>query len=1649
MTEQEKLYFERLSRDRAESAEMLEKPSMRGIKSSVVDKYSDQAHFIYELLQNADDTNATKARFIVEKDRLIFAHNGTRLFSVSDPDMEELDSQNGNLGDINAITSIANSNKTEASIGKFGVGFKAVFQYTTTPYIYDPIFHFKIERFIVPIILEEDFPGREEKETLFVFPFDHPGISPKTAYNDISRKLNNLSYPLLFLSNLNNIEFYYGNVSGSYSKEVIRSYKNKDILAEKIRMQKVVEGNTIADSLWLFSRKDKSDRLYSVGFFINDEGKLRPVHEPAFCYFPTKEITGLNFIVHAPFLLTDSREGIRAGIRHNNLMVYYLAELSADALVYLKEIGLKEKKRIIDDGIMDIIPINANDFNDVSDTSKISFLPFYEKIHETFSTEEILPTKDGYTNSYNGYWAAATQLPELFSDYQLSDICENEKAKWVFVSLGRDDIIKNNRQLLSYIDSIVRTNLNEDSILRGRNREVYYNPVLGVRQPLENIKGITESFIENQTIEWLHSFYKWISETKHRMSVIMNRPVFLNQHKKACPAFDKEGQPVLFLPVNNIDLTNYSVVLSRLLENDETKKFIDEIGIKEPTLRDQIYNIILPLCQKEDAEITDSHFMLIFDYYCGCSINEADEFVDLIRKYAFLKYYLNDDYYQHPHNGVPDSLFFPTQELKSYFETCKEIRFVDFDNYKKLVGSEKEEELHQFFLKLGVKSEVDYLVVNVDSYTRDDIPTPHSTMKIRYEETIIHGCKEIIQYISNRNDRSKSILLWNILLEIIKNKSTQKTVYSLSTLLTGTCYYFFRRDQQEQFTSSDALALRDKRWVFDVNGNFVAPSKLSRSKLSNEYDCNSVWAEELLDFLEIIEEKEENDDYLTESQREKINLANKLLEYGIENEADLEEFKKFKSQRDAVKKSSERSEKKKNTIDSIEKRKGDLPKNDESITDEYENQIVDSINTYLSSEQGEKLGISKTKTGVVRNIVKKTRELSTRSWKNNEEKHDSDEVDYDELIPATVDYNKQIEQAIIKSAREVEEITHLEELQNKVLSSIKYSYAWFKTLLEMESEASNKAQSSNKEVTLNFNRVEREPGTNRTLVLKQPDRYIPQFVEDLADIPLVLHWDNQTKTVAIEVANIKSYSLRVKLKSGVNIEEVDLSRIQNASISVKSPTFLLEELRREFESLNYEDDFNMQENLCENIRFIFGPPGTGKTTYLARNILMPFMNESISLKILVLTPTNKAADVLVKRIMESFEQNRAYEEWLVRFGTTGDETIEDSKIYKDKTFDIRTMKKNVTVTTIARFPYDYFMPRGERLYLRAINWDYIVIDEASMIPIANIVYPLYKKTPKEFIIAGDPFQIKPITAVAYWKDENIYSMVHLNSFGNAKTIPYNYDIKLLTTQYRSVPEIGQVFSEFSYNGILKHYRNSYEQKKIKGIENIGIKTINILKYPVSKYESIYKPKRLKHSSSYQIYSALFTFEYIVSLSKIIATYNPEKAVSIGVIAPYRAQADMIEKLLLSEEFPPQITVQAGTIHGFQGDECDMIFAVFNTPPVITDSREMFLNKQNIINVSISRARDYLFLIMPDDNTENINNLFLVKRVEKIIEARNDWVEFLTPDLENKIFGEKDYLENNAFSTGHQSVNVYGLPEKSYEVRSEDTAVDVQIHRNSH
>ena len=1619
MNQQEKAFFTKLTEHRSRIADALDDPCVVGYQDSVVEKYSDQAHFIYELLQNADDAQATYARFVLEPTRLIFAHNGSIHFSISDPSNEKHDKETGDLGHLNSITSVGQSNKPENKIGKFGVGFKAVFQYTSTPHIYDPNFHFKIERFIVPILLDEDFPMRKSEETLFVFPFDHPTRNADEAYEDISEKLRTLSFPLLFLSSLKDIDFVYDNSIGLYGKSIKQQCSFGDIDAEQICLTQNNGDNLYDKNLWLFSREDNGNRRYSVGFFTDENGHLFPVNEPAFCFFPTKERTGLHFIIHAPFLLTDSREGIQAGKPHNDRMLKLLADLAADSLLYLKEIGEREGIRLIDDSILNIIPYNQNDFSDPSSKDTVSFLPFYKSIHKAFQENVILPSVEGYTSAQNAYWAAVPDLPKLFSNKQLAAICDNSSACWVFPTKGRNELRRGNESLFAYIDSLVKAALDENAMINGQTKMIKTQSPFGTIQwnPVRIASGITASFIEAQPVAWLHTFYKWVAGGRRR-ELIRQKPIFLNQDKKASAAFDDAGELNLFLPVVGMD--DYPVVHPSLLENPDTKKFIEEIGIKPPSLRNHIYKHILPQYEKEEPIDTKQHFKIFFEFYCKCSNEEVDEFIDLIKDCKFLQYYTANG--EGPYHGAADTMYIPTSQLKRFFEPKQDVRFLAYDEYLNLIEKTQKKQIDSFFSELGVRKEPITIEKKTSGYNWNE------------REESIEGLLEFVEAVEKHSDIDDSVFLWEQLCAFTDEKRLTSDVLEKKLASRPDRRYNFRNNY---VPSTTAIALREKHWIANVEGTFVAPSEITRKQLSSSYDLSIDGAEQLITFLRIKEDVPEEDENanLTDTQREKVSFADKILAMGI-NESDLEELRRIKQRREASKSLGQDG--------SISGSNAPASTSEVDIDEILQN--IDTASEDIDGESRQRRRLSKTTSEVIREIASRTKGAYPADRTDSaEEKGDYDE---DEFTPAPVDYSKRIEREKQKSAQEIDKIEYYEGLQRRALSMPKYSFGWFKALLEMESLSSGEANANSKEISISFAKVEREPGTKRTLILKHPSRYIPQFMEELADIPLILHTDDGKKTVAIEVVNVKSYTLRVKLKNGADLDGIDFSFVKEATIDAKSPAFLQEALRKQFDALDYSDEFNMQENLCDNIEFVFGPPGTGKTTYLADKVLLPLMAGNKECKVLVLTPTNKASDVLVRRIMELSGKDRAYEDWLIRFGATGDEEIEHSPVFRDKTFDIRTLSKNVTITTIARFPYDFFMPQDSRIFLNGINWDYIVIDEASMIPIASIIYPLYKKTPKKFIIAGDPFQIEPITSVNLWKNENIYTLVQLDSFANPQTVPHPYKMHLLTTQYRSIPEIGGIFSRFAYDGILTHHRSSESRRKLNIEDEATIKAINIIKYPVSKYESIYRAKRLQNSS-YQIYSALFTFEYICRMAKDIANGNPGSLIKIGVIAPYRAQADLINRLFDSEKMPCEVDIQVGTIHGFQGDECDIIFAVFNTPPTISDSKDMFLNKLNIINVSISRARDYLYIIMPNDETDNIDRLRLVKKVERLVKETDAWAESFTADLEEQLFGNPHFLEDNSFSTSHQSVNVYGLPEKRYEVRTEDSAVDIQIYQSKY
>lgn len=1571
MNEKEMLWFEALIKDRSESADMLAKPSMRGVQRSVVDKYSDQAHFVYELLQNADDVKATKTRFQLERNGLYFVHNGSARFTVSDPGNEDTDAAQGKLGHINSITSIANSNKTIASIGKFGVGFKAVFQYTQTPHVYDPGVRFKIERFIVPRLIHEDLEWRKANETVFWFPFDHKDKTSQISYNDILEKLKTLDFPTLFLSSLNSVEFSGQGVTGKYSKAILEQRKIGDVAYRRVKMELSVGDNSTIKQLAIFSQNSSGGLPYCIGYALDSNERLTPIERPAFCFFKTKEVTNLNFIVHAPFLLTDSREGIKAGEDHNRDMIEDLAELAAHTLSLLRDQGL------VDDGIFDIIPYNERVFSELNDRNKISFKPFFSAIKDKLRTSVLLPAASKRCAHRNqSYWAANTELVDLFSDQQLEQLTGTPDANWVFRSRGKKDVLNGNKALADFIDGgDARAWIRRES-----------NLIVGSLDPESLLRRITSEFITRQPIEWLHKLYAYLSERVSYQKIVKDKPIFLNQNGTAVSAFASDGHLILFMP--DKDLDGYTMVNEQLLDNSETLDFIRTFGIKDPSLRDEIYNKVLPE-YAENSAVTSLHFAKFFRYFKECRHEEASDFLDLIKNQPFLSYTTSEsvDVLQ----GKASELYLPTCGLREWFEPKLDTKFLAYDSYCEKVDVKDIATLDLFIKELGVASEPRIRTQPTSEHLLADQGLSRKGNGHVYHDKLIDGCKELLANINEK----RSVLAWRVISGLDPDQ------------LKGEHRWSFYKPQFESFESSEEQRLQDEAWLLDRSGRLVATKDITVNSLSEHYELGTAEADSLICLLKIRKDTPTTT-HLTEEETRKIELADVIENSGLSTEEILAAIEEAKHR--------------KYTCSNAMVGGG----SDDSV-------ILESP--------------------IIRDIKKKHSLVKASSLSNPEnvaatdQNQVSDAEDADIYSPRVVDFGKKVERAKDKFADELDRL-ELEQLLHERANSLpRYSYGWFLALLELECLASSEKNVDGKSVSISFGKVEANEQSNRTIVLKEPNRFVPQSIEELSGVRIDLDFGGgRTGKLRVESFTAKEFSLICKLESADELRLINLPEILEARIEVQNPAFLLKELLERFRELRFDEEFDMKSALTPNIEFVFGPPGTGKTTHLAEKQLIPRMTGFQNQKILVLAPTNKAADVLTKRIIEKMGDDTSYLDWLVRFGTSADEFIEKAGVWRDRSFDINALNRSVTVTTIARFAYDGFSgPNGKKL--RDMGWDVIVMDEASMISLASIIYPLFHLNPQMFVIAGDPFQIEPIVAVEQWKDENIYTLVGLSksgSFSDPSTEPHKYLVTNLEIQYRSVPDIGEVFSQFTYDGVLAHHRKKGTHRRLK-IDGLELEPLNLISFPVSKYESIYRSKRLESGTPYQVYSALFTFEFVRWLTLQIQC-DSDSRLRIGVIAPYRAQANILHKLNDTwSTKPDSIEVQVGTIHGFQGDECDIVFIVLNPPPTISKSERMFLNKQNILNVAISRARDYLFIIKPDGETEGIANLQKISKIEKLVKQNKAFTEYLSHEIESKIWGNPKFLEENTFSTGHQMVNVYRRPEYYYEVRSDDKAIDVQVH----
>ena len=368
-------------------------------RKTQVSMYSDPTHFVYELLQNADDYGATEVLFKLSKDDIVIEHNG-------EPFKEE---------NVKAITYIGKSTSREDLVktGRFGIGFKSVFAFTATPIIISGTEHFQI--YGLYRVKEYGYPkGFSRSRTCIILPFNHESEQPdfveelmsrEEAYRQISECLVGLDMnTLLFTRNIREIRWEIGDQSECYSREDYEVDHNTRLTAIKDGKH----GNTYIVFSKIPTWEDKEHKPVEIAFAFDKQHQLSPINgEFLHVLFPTTQRAGLRFILNGPYRTNPARETISETDAFNLRLMKVTCELMREVLPKLRDGKLL---------ILQFLSILPNE----EDTLSEFYAPLRDTIIGEFRNQKLTPTKRGDHAPASALYRINTELSDLISDEDLA-----------------------------------------------------------------------------------------------------------------------------------------------------------------------------------------------------------------------------------------------------------------------------------------------------------------------------------------------------------------------------------------------------------------------------------------------------------------------------------------------------------------------------------------------------------------------------------------------------------------------------------------------------------------------------------------------------------------------------------------------------------------------------------------------------------------------------------------------------------------------------------------------------------------------------------------------------------------------------------------------------------------------------------------------------------------------------------------------------------------------------------------------------------------------------------------------------------------------------------------------------------------------------
>jgi hypothetical protein len=616
--------------------------------------YDDRTHFIFELLQNAEDAlgrrgdwqGLRKVAFALAPTRLTLSHFGKPFDEA----------------DVRSVCDIAESTKNESSIGRFGLGFKSVYTVTDLPSIHSGDEDFAIEDYVFP--KRTDRTSREADETQIILPL-RPGDA--TVNQEITAGFRHLGpRALLFLRHIEEINWSAEDGTAGFY------LRNKpETLGPNVQRVTVIgqeTGHTEVDQNWLvfhrdvFSPEEKKVGRVEIAFSlvaVKDVPGRWAVQSlaksPVVAFFPTVVESHLGFLVQGPYRTTPSRDNIPPGDPWNQSLVGETASLLVEAMRWMRD------EAMLDVSAMRCLPLDREKFPQGS-----RFAPMFDVVRQAFREEALLPAYDsGYVSASQAKLARTQELRDLFSPGQVAVLFGFEAAAWLSGDITLDKAPEIRQYLMRELDI--------DEI-----------------RPEKLVPSLTRVFLEAQPDEWVLRLYEFLSGQEKALRRHLDIVPLIRLDDGTHVVARENGNARAFLP--SAIATSFPTMRRAVCATPEARDFLRSLGITEPDPVDDVIWNVLPKYREEEVDVDgDAYAADIERIRAAFSTDSAiqkEKLRSALRETSFVMVVDAGD--GKGYVAKPGDIYVATDRLKQLFEGVADVFIVD-DKYDCLRGESMRE----------------------------------------------------------------------------------------------------------------------------------------------------------------------------------------------------------------------------------------------------------------------------------------------------------------------------------------------------------------------------------------------------------------------------------------------------------------------------------------------------------------------------------------------------------------------------------------------------------------------------------------------------------------------------------------------------------------------------------------------------------------------------------------------------------------------------------------------------------------------------------------------------------------------------------------------------------------------------------------------